>query len=106
MMRNLTRAVATAGLAVGLAVGVAPAASANSHDRPVNVYFVYGDSVFANERGPGDLAVPFVKNSRHVGQSTQNESIKTGNIKTKVHGKHNRVPVEVEGSEQDQVRSR
>ncbi|OEV02745.1 hypothetical protein [Streptomyces oceani] len=68
----------------------------------ITVYYVQGDAVMAQENGPGDQANYLTKDSKHVSQPAQNEAIKTGDIKPSVVGKHNTVPVEVEGSEQDQ----
>lgn len=125
-MKNLVRAAAAVGAAIGIAAFAAPAASA----APVapaavepgqvslfplsgelfrapytpggGVYIVFGDFLNAFESGPGNQAAYLNDNSEGLDQSAQNEKIETGDIKTQVSGEHNNVPVEVEGSEQDQ----
>ncbi|GAA2654892.1 hypothetical protein GCM10010400_09060 [Streptomyces aculeolatus] len=68
----------------------------------ITIYYFEGDALLAQEYGPGDQANYLTKDSKHVSQPAQNEVIKTGDIKPAVVGKHNNVPIEVEGSEQDQ----
>ncbi|MEO3768070.1 hypothetical protein [Streptomyces sp. B8F3] len=68
----------------------------------ITIYYFEGDALLAQEYGPGDQANYLTKDSKHVSQPAQNEVIKTGDIKPAVVGKHNTVPIEVEGSEQDQ----
>lgn len=68
----------------------------------ITIYYFEGEALLAQEYGPGDQANYLTKDSKHVTQPAQNEVIKTGDIKPSVVGKHNTVPVEVEGSEQDQ----
>lgn len=68
----------------------------------ITIYYFEGDALLAQEYGPGDQANYLTKDSKHFSQPAQNEVIKTGDIKPAVVGKHNTVPIEVEGSEQDQ----
>lgn len=68
----------------------------------ITIYYFKGDALLAQEYGPGDQANYLTKNSKGFSQPAQNELIKTGDIKPTVVGKKNVVPVEVEGSEQDQ----
>ncbi len=119
-MKNLSRAAATVVAAIGIAAFAVPTASAapvgkaEKAAHPVsspsfphrgasnNYYLILGDALFADESGPGDQSANLTKNSRDIKTEAQNEAISTGDIKTHVKGKGNTLPIEVEGSEQDQ----
>jgi hypothetical protein len=115
-MTNLVRNAAAVVGALGLAVSVAPAASAAAQAAPkagaapVQHLHVHihnfnvgdGDVQFASEFGPGNLANSLIKESEKARVAAQNEAIRTGDIEQSVHGKGNRAPFEIEGSEQDQ----
>ncbi|MBE1533519.1 hypothetical protein H4W34_003352 [Actinomadura algeriensis] len=61
--------------------------------------------VYVVEEGPGDLSYSNVTGSPKASPKVGNESVKTGDFKTSLHGgKGNTAVNEVEGSEQDQIK--
>jgi hypothetical protein len=83
----------------------AKAASAALANRPVtiNVYYVMHDGRVISEQGPGDSAAHEVEgNSGAIDMQSQNESIRTGDLRAEGKNSNSPVTFEVEGSEQDQ----
>ncbi|GEB51930.1 MULTISPECIES: hypothetical protein [Streptomyces] len=96
-MRRTARVAAVVGLAVALGGASAPVAMAD-------VIFVNEHRVgpFVSERGPGDLAFNHVEDSIGVPTSQGDKSVDTGDLVSKILGKHNKGVFEIEGAEQDQ----
>ncbi|TQM67339.1 hypothetical protein FHX41_0946 [Actinomadura hallensis] len=103
-MKRIARAVTITGITMGAAVLAAPTAMAD-----INIYAVdkavighYGPT-FLSENGPGNLSFSSVTGSPKASPKVGNDSVKTGDISTKLKGgKGNTVVNEIEGSEQDE----
>ncbi|MEV5831735.1 hypothetical protein AB0L25_39845 [Spirillospora sp. NPDC052242] len=114
-MNRIARAAVIGGIAMGAPILLAPSAMAAPEataKKDINVFIVenatvgHNGPVYVVESGPGDLAYSNVTGSPKASPKVGNESVEAGDIKTDLKGgKGNTVVNEIEGAEQDSVKS-
>lgn len=114
-MNRIARAAVIGGIAMGAPMLLAPSAMAAPEapaKKDISIFIVenatvgHNGPVYVVENGPGDLAYSNVTGSPKASPKVGNESVKTGDIKTDLKdGKGNTVVNEIEGAEQDSVKT-